>query len=564
MQKLSIFAAVVASASAAAAQNPRDAVQVDASTTVAEFPAVASAGDLSAILYQDQTDDSLWVATSDGRGIDWNPAVRIDDKTAVTGNFIDTRETLRVANGNIFAAWRDDRNSADDDVYFTYSTDGGATWAANILVDKGYPAGANPVREYAFDVDGDNGAILIATDNGDEEMYLVTSTSLSTGTLSAAISATTFNGAGDTDAMAIDVEGDLVHIAFLHDVSGLNQTYYSVYDLATGTFLTQDLLISPTVQGLGGDSPFGISMDAQGSDALVAWDVDGINGAEDELWANVIQAGVAMGDVMVGNYPLGTTDVDNSDCLFNGDLAIVTWEDNRSGGDEAYVAMADISGGSLAFGADSQISIGGAGFPNIEGGGDYVAISMSAGGFPENAQAVASRDGGMTFGANFDAASTVGDVDFTELAYNALYGNFIISYLDDTAGTNDAFAGGFRVQSVASVGTFSAGNSVNFEVSGFGASEDGQFFGVIASSALGSLPTGDGRDLGLATGNVFYTRTRAGIPGNFSGSLAGGAGSTSALVLPSFPPTTLYFAAVGYDAAANLYSLTDIASVDTL
>lgn len=562
MQKLPILAAIAATAGVAAAQNPRTPVKVD-TATLAEFPDVASNGDLSAILYQDQGTEGLFVATSDGRGITWNAPVRIDDKVGTTVNFLDTRETLHIANGNIFAAWRDERNSTEDDLYFTYSTDGGATWAANIEVDKGFVSGANPVREYSFDVDGDNGAILIATDNGDEELYLVTSTSLSTGTLSAAIPATTFNGLGDTDAIQVDVEGDIVHIAFLHDVSGLNQTYYSAYDLGTNTFLTQDLLVSANSQAAGGDSPFGLSMHADGSTALIAFDVDGINGTDDELWANVVTGGASLGDVLVGNYPLGTTDVDNADALMNGNMAVVAWEDNRSGADESFVASADISGGSLSF-TEYPVSIGGAGFPAINGGGDYVAVSGSAGGFPENAQAVASRDGGMTFGSMFEAATTIGDVDFAELAYNETYNNFVVSLLDDTNGSNECYAGGFRIQTVEAVGTFSSGSPVSFEASNFGASEDGQFFGLLASLSMGSTLAPDGRDLGL-TSDIAFARTRGGIPGQFSGSLAGGMGSTSTINLPPLTAgTTLYFVAIGYDALANLYSLTDVNSVVTL
>lgn len=562
MQKLPILAALAATAGVAAAQNPRTPVKVD-TATLAEFPDVASNGDLSAILYQDQATEGLFVTTSDGRGIDWGAPVRIDDKVGTTVNFTDTRETLKIGNGNLFACWRDERNSTEDDLYFTYSTDGGATWAANMMVDKGFPSGANPVREYAFDVDGDSGAILIATDNGDEELYLVTSTSLSTGTLSAAMSASTFNGLGDADAMDIKVEGDIVHFAYLHDVSGLNQTYYSAYDLATGTFLTQDLLISANAQALGGDSAFGMSMDAEGGTALVAWDVDGINGTNDELWVNVITGGTQLGDVLVGNYALGTTDVDNSDCLMNGNMAIVAWEDNRSGSDESFVASADISGGSLSF-TEFAVSSGGAGFPAINGGGDYVMVSGSAGGFPENVQAVASSDGGMTFGSMFEVASTIGDVDFAELAYNETYGNFVVSFLDDTNGSNECYAGGVRVQSVAAVGTFSAGSSVNFEASNFGASEDGGFFGVVASFGLGSTLAPDGRELGLLQ-DIAFARTRAEIPGDFSGTLSGGAGSTASLPLPGIAPgTTIYFVAVGFTGGGSIGSITDVNSVVTL
>ena len=565
MQKLPLLVAVVATAGAALAQNPRPVVQVDTASTIAEFPGVASNGDLSAILYQEDSDNSLWVTTSDARGIDWNAPVRIDNKPGVTGNFVLTRKSLRIGDGNIYAVWRDDRNSSVDDMYMTYSTDGGATWATDIWLDKGYAIGSNPVRDYAFDLDGDNLAVLIATDNGDEELYLVVSTSASTGTVSAAIPASTLNGLGDADAIDIDVEGDMVYFAHNHDVSGVNQTYYSAYDLVGGTFVSQDVLVSGNVQLAGGDSAGSMDISASGGNVAIAWDVDGINGTVEELWVNVVQAGVAMGDVQAGSYALGVDDVDQTTVLMNGNVVVIAWEDNRSGADECYVASADISGGSLSFGAEVALTSGGGGFPALAGGGDYVACVSGGGGFPEAYTALASNDGGMTFGSPFVVSDNSGfDVDFAEVAYNSLYGNFVCSYLSDDSGVNGAFAGGFRVQSVSAVGTFSAGSPINFDVDGFGMSEDGNFFGVLASGSLGSQMVPDGRNLGL-TMDLFFNRTRAGIPGNFSGTLAGGAGSTPTLNLPPLAPgTTIYFAAVGFTSLSSLYSITDVASVVTL
>jgi hypothetical protein len=565
MQKLPLLVAIAATAGAALAQNPRPVVQVDTAATIAEFPGVASDGNLSAILYQEDSDNSLWVATSDARGIAWNAPVRIDNKPGTSGNFILTRKSLRIGDGNIYAVWRDDRNAAVDDMYMTYSTDGGATWATDIWLDKGYAIGSNPVRDFAFDVEGDLLAVLIATDNGDEELYLVVSTSASTGTVSAAIPASTLNGLGDADAIDLEIEGDIVHFAHNHDVSGVNQTYYSAYDLASSSFLSQDVLVSGAVQLAGGDSAGAMDLSVSGNNVAIAWDVDDINGTVEELWVNVVQAGVAMGEVQVGTYTLGVNDVDQTTVLMNGNIVVVAWEDDRSGSDESYLASADITGGSLVFGADVAVTAGGGGFPALAGGGDYVACVSAGGAFPEVNYAIASNDGGMTFGSPFIVSDNSGfDVDFAEVAYNALYGNFVCSYLSDDSGANDAYAGGFRVQSVSAVGTFSTGSPINFAVDGFGMSEDGNFFGVLASASPGSQVGPDGRNLGL-TKDLFFNRTRAGIPGSFSGSLAGGAGATPTLNMPPLAPgTTIYFIAVGFTSATSLYSITDVRSVVTL
>ncbi len=561
MKKLPLIAAFAAAAGSAYAQNPRASVQIDASTTGAQAPAVVCDGDSSAVFYKDSTDNSIWGSTSDGRGLTWNPAARVDDDATGANKFVYYYGFVGTQ-GNTYAVWRDERNSADDDLYF--SSNNGSGWTPNLMLDKGYPSGGNPVRNFAIAAEGMNIAVLISPDNGNEDLYLVTSTD-GGANFSAAMAVTAHNGSADVDTIDITMDNGVAHIAWIDNVLGTDAAYYSAYDFAAAMFTSMDVGISGNATAAGGDVDDPIQISADNGLVAVCFQNRIVSGAN-ETYANVMLAGAWNGDALVGNFTAGVDDCDNNDILVNGNNVIVAWEDNRTGSDECYISTADTSAGTVVFGTDMLASTVGAGYPRLMGGGDYVACLTSSGAYPNTCEAAVSADGGLTFGGAFSFNDTTGDADYVEGAFNSVYGNFVTAWLSDDAGFNNCYAGGFRNQTATAVGTFAPGNLVHFDASGFGASEDGNLFGVLLSGSAGSylLPYGDGRDVGL-TQDAFMSYSLGHIPGMMSGSLAGGTGSTVDVAMPNLAPgTMIYFAAVGFDAGANLYSVTDINSVTTL
>jgi len=210
----SSFALIATSAPAAAAQNPRPSIQIDSSTAGVVAPSITSngvlGGNLSAVLFEDDLTNTVWASTSDGRGIYWNTPLRVDDDITGAKKIFEWYSIQATSNGKLHACWRDERNSIEDDLYF--ATNNGSGWLPNIMLDKGYAVGANPVRNFAFDAEGDFVAVLIATDNGNEELYLVVSTD-GGATFTSAMSVTSHNSAADIDSVALDIEDSLVHIA---------------------------------------------------------------------------------------------------------------------------------------------------------------------------------------------------------------------------------------------------------------------------------------------------------------------------------------------------------------
>lgn len=556
--------------SALAAQNPRPSIQIDSTTNGAVAPVISTngvlGGNLTAVLYEDDLTNTVWAANSDGRGLVWTTPLRVDDDLTGSKKTFEWFSIKTTNTGKQYACWRDERNSIEDDLYFAANPGGG--WLPNLMLDKGYAVGANPVRNFAMDAEGDFIAVLISTDNVDEELYLVVSTN-GGASFTAAMSVTSHNGAADVDAVALDIEDSIVHMAwadnFANPVS--DDVYYAQYDLGLGAFTQTDVLVSANIQAAGGDVDDNVVLSASGPNVAIGMQADNIGGTSEGLWVNVMLGGVFTGDQFVGAYTSGIHDVDNPAILMK-DLTtvIVTWEDDRLFVDEVFAASADFNIAPV-FNPETQLSSGGGGFPRISGYGDYVGVSYSAGAStPHAAGAAVSRDGGMTFGSGFTMSDNSGDVDYAEIAFNPLYGNFIGAWLADDLGVNHVYVGGFRSQTITPVGTFSAGNPVHLDASGFGASEDGNFFGVLLSSGLGSfpLPFGDGRETGLNP-DPYLNWAMNQIPGSMSGVLSAGGGSTPSLSLPPIAAgTVFYYVGVGFDASANLYSMSDIASLTIL
>lgn len=568
MKGLTIPVAVAFVAASVSAQNARTPVQLDAGLGDSQAPAIVSEGELSAAVWKDIVTEQLYCSVSNDQGRTWGAAVRIDDSPG--GNkFVEDVGTL-ISGGNIIVTWRDERLSTEDDLFATVSTDGGLTWSTDVELDKGYPSGANPVREWRAAGDGSNIAVAITPDNGNEDLYLVYSTDGGV-TWSSALSVTSHNGQCDIDQPAVIVSGDTAWVAWADNFDlptgsgsrSADVAYVSVFDFVSGTFTAQDVLLTPNVEAAGGDIDGDVTFAINGSTVIFAADVDfpAASGA-DELWVNVSTDGGATfgGDQQVGGYTVGTDDIDNPRVLATSTGSVlVAWEDNRSGGDEIFAALS--TDGGVTFTESGPFGTGG--FPELKGDGDYVAVNFTGPGFPEGSLLAVSNDGGATFGAAVDvAAGQTGDADFAELAFNSLYGNFLCMWLSDDTGVNQAYAGGLRSQSLNPIGPFTAGGTINFDGAGFGVSEAGSTMMVLISTSTGTaLVPGDGRDIGLAVTPTLLTTASTPV---LMATLAGdGSASTPAVTFPgSFPVgTTLSAIAIANAGGGSYGSITDVATI---
>ena len=126
--------------------------------------------------------DVMFVRSSDA-GHTFSAPVRVNDDP-INHNKWHWMGTLAVApNGRIDSVWLDTRNAAnntDSQLFYSYSTDGGATWAPNVAVSNsfnpflGYP-NQDKIGDYLTIVSDNTGGNVAyaATFNGEEDIYYV-------------------------------------------------------------------------------------------------------------------------------------------------------------------------------------------------------------------------------------------------------------------------------------------------------------------------------------------------------------------------------------------------------
>jgi hypothetical protein len=126
---------------------------------------------------------NVMFSRSTDRGQTWSAPLRINDDS-VTQNAYHWFGTLSVSsNGRVDACWNDTRhstNNSQSELYYSWSDDGGITWAANRPISPpfnhslGYPQ-QNKMGDYIAMVSLNEGACIAytATFNGEEDIYFV-------------------------------------------------------------------------------------------------------------------------------------------------------------------------------------------------------------------------------------------------------------------------------------------------------------------------------------------------------------------------------------------------------
>ena len=400
---------------AAAAQEPRTPQQLDLGT-LAYDPAVVSEGELSAILWKDGVSSELYASTSDGRGTNWSAPVRVDDAAAGTARYISSH-SLAVADGVLYAAWRDERNGADD-AYFARSLDGGQSWSAAQRIEDGYSTGSQSVDALQIVASGDYVYVAMRVDNpgGGEDIWMASSMDQGV-TWNPSLMANT--GGADCDYFSVTCEGMNVFVTFADDRNqpGMDDLFLRMSHNGGMTWMMNmlDEQIDEAGPGVGDvEAPEVLSTGGM-TGLVVAWleDESPSSAVVEELHVRYSPDGGHM-------WPIPETvigsgfDVENPALAFDGVSIVVAWEDDRTGTDEVYLAVSRDFGTSWT---EHQISYGGGAYPVLSGSGDQWAVAYSAGGFPERTEMAVSRDGAMSFLPAIDLELGAGaDSDYVELA----------------------------------------------------------------------------------------------------------------------------------------------------
>ncbi|TAH39677.1 MAG: exo-alpha-sialidase [Planctomycetota bacterium] len=617
MRSIHAFAALLALALPLSAQHVRPVTQIDAGTTtgVAFAPSVSSDGNLTAVVYNDGDisgmpgtgTNNVYVITADGRAMTFGAPAPVDNDPGTAAKFTQF-DSCWVYGNSIYVVWRDNRNDdagttsiTENDLFANASHDGGATWMGEVLLDKGYPAGATSrtVRDFAVHVN-DNGTgsggddhvyVLTSTEgptgSGNEELYLVSSHD-GGATFSAAVPVSALGiGVADVDFIALGSDGMTVHAAWQDNRFGattFDDIWYQRSTDGGATWQVADVQLNDISGGQGdGEFEMSLAVDPVTGAVAVAWQEERASATNEELQFTIsLDSGITWAsDVQIGTYG-SSVDVDFTPGameIVNGEIGVI-WNDHRngptSGDDDVFISTSSDNGATWS--ADVELSVNGGGFATFgrpRAGQDCVVATWTSDVFPNTAESAFSRDGGATWNAMsaVNVSANTGDVDFAEIAFNRTYNNAIAVYLSDDSGNNRLFAGGYRPQTLTVPATVTAGQVVSFSVSNWPSVEAGDFFAVLASGGTGSFALPDGRNSGLLSDAILsqtiamnQSAVMSGpIPGPLTGIISGaGTGSGVNFMFPNTvpPSTTLRMIAVGFDVPPlTLGSITDIESM---
>jgi len=557
--------AILIAATPLLAQDVRAPQTLGSLTDNSYSSAVATDGDVSVVVWQNSVTQEIMASYSDGRGVSWSPAKRIDDAPAGTSKWL-YDHMIASGNENIYVVWRDRRdNGTTEEAYFTATHDGGVTWLPNIRLDNGAAVGAEDVDEVEITACGDSVYVLIRANDttAGEGEFLVSSHDAGL-TWSSALRADP--DLGDCDDEAIACDGRNVYVAWCDDrnASADDDMFFIMSHDGGQTWMAAEVQLDASGPA-NGDVDYGINLVCVGDQLCLTWEEDELptSAADEEIhfrysddqghnWYNevVITTGFDADAAMLG---------------FDGVNILITYEGNQTGVDEAYVSQANVPGIPASW-VETQLSTALAQYPLVVGDTDYWSILGSGMSFPQTAWAVTTRDGGTGGAASWSPEldchmGAPGDTDFTTGAFNARYGNTIVSWLSDDLGQNTVYVGGFRSQSVTAVSpSFTSGDTIHWEGTGFGVA-DGTLTGLVLATSHGTgsfgLPFGDGRNIGLM--DVPYIPTHLAI---FSGTIGPmGSFNTPAVTIPTLPPATImHYCAVALDRTAGVAfgSLTDV------
>jgi hypothetical protein len=352
---------------------------------------------------------------------------------------------------------------------------------------------------------------------------------------------------GDVDGIDASMSGNDLLVTFNDDSTGLNQTYAVVSNDGGSTFGPIMTLSSGGV----GKTAYPVCWTENG-DMVVAWleDDSSVSGTyEDVMAAYSIDNGATWGSAMNLTNTAGQGfDCDNLEVYHSqqnagtGGMTNFVFENNTSGSDEVFCMSTDDYGMNFA-----TTNFGSGSYPRVAGKRSYVGVAYGsdpAGGYDENATLAVSRDGGFTFRVSADVSqgASTGDADYTEIAIDSVYDNFIVGSLENRTGTNQMYVGGSRAGLIDPVVDATA-HTIKVNVSGVGIQGTSSRVQIFASGStgVGGAMVPDGRDTMMAVDPVLLISRSF---GPFSVTIdAAGNGSTPMLSTPAgYHGATLHFA----------------------
>jgi hypothetical protein len=192
----------------------------------------------------------------------WEPNIRVDDDAGIT-----TAEAPKLAaeGDTVYAVWTDYRN-VNADIYFSFSTDAGTTWATALRVCDD----ANAQTEPAIASDGAGNVYIVWTDyrTVDSSIYMATGNDPGSGFVFSANTEVTHATSFSAVEPVIAVEGSTIYVAWT-DSQGGDRDIYFIRSTNSGSTWENEILVNDDATTADQCEP-AIAADGAGN-VYVAW-----------------------------------------------------------------------------------------------------------------------------------------------------------------------------------------------------------------------------------------------------------------------------------------------------
>ncbi|MCA8943712.1 MAG: exo-alpha-sialidase [Planctomycetes bacterium] len=551
---------------------PRSPQRVDATSLgSAKRPSIACDDDRVVVAYTDGYPggtETVWVVTSDGRGVDWSAPVRVD--SGPIG--VDKRtqaDSCAVFGSTVLVAWADERFGGVE-VAVGRSTDGGSSFAAEVVLDKGYSVGNGYVTTFRMEVANSNDVYVLLTvqppTGVNDELYLVSSHD-GGATFGPPVQVATAGADVRFADLAVDpVDPSIVQVVWADDRAiPLDHEVMHRRTSDGGSTFGVEQALGITGPGMGGVEEE-ITIATDGTAVCVAW-LDEFSSLREEVRVafSYDRGDSFFADVGIGGYTPGLDDVDTLVLAEFGFTYYLAWNDDRTGTELAYVTSTSDFGQTWR----PEQLVGGDGARVVDFAGDadrgvVGLISTAALAAPDELQLSFTTDGGASWSSLPISDRPKYDVGDGALVYDSTYDNFIAAWSANTGDllppfflTEDVYVGGRRPHVCVPVGWDDIHDPsepiLRFDLENFG---DDVAALVAFSFASGPIATGEGRLLDLGPGLLSF-----GDPA-FIAPLSAGSGSTvtipNVFAVGGTPlGVVVHYGAVGYSAGPTMSRLTD-------
>ncbi len=315
-------------------------------------PLICCSGSNIYVVWRDERttpgiDDIYFNSSSDG-GVTWQANdIRLD--TDPLGSANSDRARICCSGQRVYVAWEDDRNSTEEDIFFNYSDDGGATWQANDRrIDTEPPALADS-ENIALCCDGLN--VYAAWQNnrdGEEDIYFNVSTDGGASWRANDIRIDSGDAAGGAQSrfVALCCDGPRVYAVWEDErnAPGGNNDILCNYSFDSGATWQPNAI---QVDNGSGDAEE-VAVCCEGLNVYVVWRDQRTGGFNNDVFFNCSRDGGLTwkaNDIRldVGD-PAGSTQAGQARICCAGSLLFAVWTDARNGASDIFCNLSTDSG----------------------------------------------------------------------------------------------------------------------------------------------------------------------------------------------------------------------------